>query len=547
MVSRSGAEEDRERTIPNQRGGNRQAVDNDPRAARDLAVAVVGVAAATAIALCTQMVDRSMAMFVAVPVATTVFSWRRYRDAASARHKLAELSMLDSLTGLHNRRSLPKWYERAVERAARTSSPLAVLFVDLDRFKAVNDTYGHDSGDLVIATIARRLRSAVRPSDRVIRYGGDEFVVLCNDIVTPPTATRIADRIIGVVEEPIDVNGAQVTLSASVGISIVNSRQCTMDQVLTTADSAMYRAKASGTGRCVILEPDETKTDSSVRLIDELRKAIEDEQFVLHYQPVVSLADKSMIGVEALLRWQHPERGLLLPGMFVEELEETELIVPVGAWVLAAAARQARAWQDGWPDRHFQVAVNVSTRQLADDGFPALVTQTLRETGVRPSRLCFEITEGSIMEDIDGAWATLRSAKERGIALALDDFGTGYSSLSYLRRFKTDVLKIDRTFVAGMGRGHEDRAIVEHVIGLAHSLGMTTVAEGIEREDQYDQLVRFGCDHGQGFWFSQAQPPDVITRLLDVTTRRTDFADFVLASSSATDMGRSGGASLPSV
>src|SRR5207248_4179 len=213
--------------------------------------------------------------------------------------------------------------------------------------------------------------------------------------------------------------------------------RCTMDQVLSTADSAMCRAKSSGTGQCVVLEPHRMPVDSRARLVEELHDAVEDGQFVLHYQPIVSLADKSMIGVEALLRWQHPERGLLLPGLFVEELEETGLIVPVGAWVLETAARQARIWQDEWPDRHFRVAVNVSGHQLADGGFSALVVETLRATGVRPSRLCFEITEGSIMEDIDGAWATLRSAKDRGIELSLDDFGTGYSSLSYLRRFKT--------------------------------------------------------------------------------------------------------------
>ncbi len=430
--------------------------------------------------------------------------------------------MRDSLTGLPNRRSLPEWYAKAVHRASRTSSPFAVLFIDLDRFKVVNETYGHEAGDRVIAAVTERLTSAVRGGDRLIRYGGDEFVILRNDVATTPSIVRVAEHIIDLVEQPIEVNGSLVTVSASVGITLVDGEGHTMDQVLSTADSAMHRAKSAGAGRCVVLEPRSPQRDDRQRLLDELRVAQQRGQFVVYYQPVVSLIDKSMVGVEALLRWQHPERGLLLPGMFVEELEETGLILPVGAWVLETSCRQAKAWQDEWPDRAFTVAVNLSPRQLSDPNFSDLAMATLDSSGVDPSRLCFEITESAIMDDIDGAWSTLRTAKEKGVELALDDFGTGFSSLSYLRRFKTDVLKIDRTFVDGLGRGQEDTAIVEHVIGLAHSLGMTTVAEGIEREEQYTQLVRFGCDHGQGFWFSRAQPPEIITQLLKVTSPRPE-------------------------
>ena len=504
----------------------------DPRTARDLALAVVGVVLATSLALGTRLVDRVLswaplaglnrngvvALLVALPVATTVFSFRRYRDAATARRELAAISMLDSLTGLPNRRSLPEWYAQAVARADATSSTLAVLFVDLDRFKAVNDRLGHDVGDLVVSTIARRLRHSVDHRDRVIRYGGDEFVLLCHDVVTKQLALRIAQRLVTAVEEPIDVDGSPVSLSASVGIALVDGTRCTMDQALSTADSAMYRAKALGSGQAVVLEPGDRDPDDRERRITELREALERGEFVVHYQPVVSMHDKSMIGVEALLRWQHPERGLLLPGLFVDDLEESRLILPVGAFVLETACRQAKLWQDEFPDRRFQVAVNVSGHQLADPEFSSFVTETVRATGVHPSHLCFEITEGAIMDDVDGAWATLRAAKERGIDLALDDFGTGFSSLSYLRRFKTDVLKIDRTFVTGLGRSVEDTAIVEHVIGLAHALGMRTVAEGIEREEQYTHLLTFGCDEGQGFWFSQAHPADVITRLLRLRT-----------------------------
>jgi diguanylate cyclase (GGDEF)-like protein len=538
--------------ISTPRGADPRLTVEDPRAARDLIVSVVVVMAVCAISFAAAGGDRKggMSVLIAVPVAATVFSVRRYRDAAAARRELAAVSMVDSLTGLPNRRSLAGWYARAIEKASRTSSPVAVLFVDLDRFKSVNDTYGHDAGDCVLTTVAHRLRSAVQTRDRVVRYGGDEFVVLCNDTVTRPSSVRLAERISALVQEPIAIGGTQISVTASVGISIVDSEQCTMEQALSTADSAMDQAKSSGRGQCAVLDSGRVQYDDRESLIDELRVAVEQHQFVLHYQPVVSLADRSLVGVEALLRWQHPERGLLLPGLFVEELEESGLILPVGAWVLETACRQARAWQDNWPYRPFQVALNLSGVQLSDPDFSRLVIDTLRQTGVRPSRLCLEITEGAIIDDIDGAWATLRSAKERGVKLALDDFGTGFSSLSYLRRFKTDVLKIDRTFVAGLGRGQEDTAIVEHVIGLAHSLGMTTVAEGIEREDQYNELMRFGCDHAQGFWFSQAQTAEVINRLLDLTSAPADREgydrdDSDLAFASTLDSNR--GASFPPV
>jgi len=521
------------------RGWSARCSGDDSRAARDLVFASLAVLAVSAVAFVVSGVDQRdvLAILIAVPVAATILSFRRYREAVSARRDLAELSMRDSLTGLPNRRSFPEWYAKAVEQASRTASPFAVMFIDLDRFKVVNDTYGHEAGDQVISAVTERLTSVARRDDRVIRYGGDEFVILRNDVATKPSVVRAAEEIIDLVEQPIDVNGSLVSVSASVGITIVDGEDNPMDQVLTTADSAMYRAKSAGPGRCVVLEPRTLELDDRQRLLDELRVAYRRGQFVLYYQPVVSLVHKSMVGVEALLRWQHPERGLLLPGMFVEELEETGLIVPVGAWVLETACRQAKAWQDEWPDREFRLAVNLSPCQLSDPEFSDRAMETLQRTGVDPSWLCFEITESALMDDIDGAWTTLRTAKELGVELALDDFGTGFSSLSYLRRFKTDVLKIDRTFVDGLGRDEEDAAIVEHVIGLAHSLGMTTVAEGIEREEQYLQLLRFGCDHGQGFWFSRAQPAEIITQLLKMTSPRRERTPALSGTGSASAVG----------
>ncbi|HEV3227078.1 MAG TPA: bifunctional diguanylate cyclase/phosphodiesterase [Acidimicrobiales bacterium] len=504
---------------------------DDPRAARDVALAVIAVIVVTMGALSTHAVDHALSLapfgfrnlngiiplLLAVPVATTVFSFRRYRDASQARRELARISMLDSLTGLPNRRSLPTWYQRGVARAAEDASHMAVLFVDLDHFKAVNDTHGHDIGDQLLAEVALRLKSAVRPSDRVVRYGGDEFVILGNDVVVAQAATRLAERVIAALEEPFDLGDQRITISASVGIAVVDAHSGSMDSVLGAADSAMYEAKSRGTGNFVVVDAaHEHQPSRRARQDKELREALDDGQFILHYQPVVAVSDARMVGAEALIRWNHPERGLVFPGEFIQDLEDSGLIVPVGQWVLQEACRQAREWQDAFPDTTFRVKLNVSASQLARPDFGDIVVAALRETGVRPERVCFEITESALMHDVAGAWATLRQAKDRGITLALDDFGTGYSSLNHLRRFNLDYLKIDKSFVDGLGRTQEDTAIIEHVIGLAHALGLAVVAEGIEQEHQYTALRLLGCDYAQGFFFSRGQPAEVITRLLRI-------------------------------
>jgi EAL domain-containing protein (putative c-di-GMP-specific phosphodiesterase class I) len=256
-----------------------------------------------------------------------------------------------------------------------------------------------------------------------------------------------------------------------------------------------------------------------MKQIDALREALEHNQFVLHYQPVVKATDAGLTGAEALIRWEHPDRGLVFPGDFIQDLEVSGLIVPVGAWVLEEACRQARVWQDEFPDRTFRVKLNVSATQLAQPDFNETVVTALNATGVHPDRICFEITESALMDDVAKAWATLRQAKDRGITLALDDFGTGYSSLTHLRRFNLDYLKIDKSFVDGLGRNPEDTAIIEHVIGLAHTLGLKVVAEGIEEEAQYKALRVLGCDFAQGYFFSRPQPAEVISHLLRLSTR----------------------------
>jgi diguanylate cyclase (GGDEF)-like protein len=509
---------------------------DDPRAARDLALAVIAVVAVTTGALSTRAVDHALSLapfgfnnlngivplLLAVPVATTVFSFRRYRDAAAARQELAKLSMLDSLTGLPNRRSLPAWYERGLARAVEEASHMAVLFVDLDHFKVVNDTHGHDIGDQLLVEVGHRLRGAVRPNDRVVRYGGDEFVILGNDVVTEHAATRLAERVIELLEAPFEFDMQRIEISASIGIAVVDANSRSMDVVLSSADAAMYEAKNQGTGRFVVVDSGrEQQSGRRTRQDKELREALETGQFVLHYQPVVAVSDASMVGAEALIRWNHPERGLVFPGEFIQDLEDTGLIVPVGTWVLGEVCRQAREWQDAFPDKQFKVKLNVSASQLAQADFGDVITEALRNTGVRPDRICFEITESALMHDVAGAWAMLRQAKDRGITLALDDFGTGYSSLNHLRRFNLDYLKIDKSFVDGLGQSQADTAIIEHVIGLSHALGLKVVAEGIEQEDQYQALRRLGCDFAQGFLFSRGQPAEVITRLLRISAAPT--------------------------
>ena len=504
---------------------------DDPRAARDLALCVLVVILVTLAALSTNAVDLALAnapfglrnlngiipLLLSVPVATTVFSYRRYRDAAQARGALEQLSMLDGLTGLPNRRSLPAWYERGIARSANDGSNMAVLFVDLDHFKAVNDQYGHDVGDQLLVEVAQRLRNTVRPRDRVVRYGGDEFVILGSDVLVPQAATRLAERVIAALEEPFHVDDLRIHISASVGIAVVDGRTGPMDMVLIAADSAMYEAKAMGKGNFVVVDSLRRKhSERRVPHFDALRRAIDEEQFVLHYQPVVSALDGSIVGAEALLRWEHPENGLVFPGEFVQDLEYSGLMPAAGAWVLHEAALQARRWYDDFGPRNFRVKLNVSASQLAQPSFNETVESALHRSGVRPDWLCLEITEGALLQDVTRAWATLRRAKDRGIALALDDFGTGYSSLTHLRSFNLDYLKIDKSFVDGLGHSRDDTAIVEHVIGLAHALGLKVVAEGVEQESQQQALIAMNCDYAQGYLFSRPQPAEVITRLLRI-------------------------------
>jgi len=453
------------------------------------------------------------ALLLLAPVAVAVCVQRRYRVATRLRDAMEVLSQFDHLTGLPNRQALNTW-TGIQDRASTALGTPCVLFVDIDRFKHVNDTHGHRVGDELLVEVASRLRASVRAEDTVVRLGGDEFLVLCADVLSQAAAERLAMRVKAAIEPPVLIGAERIRISASIGIALADRRDVGLDQLIHHADRAMYRSKAGGPGTIAVADPD----DAAAPLVTEaeLVQALRREELRLHYQPLVRLDDERMIGVEALLRWEHPVHGLIPPAHFVPLLEESGLIVPAGAWVLEEAARQARLWQRRTGgQRELHVSVNVSPRQLNQADFTEVAREAIGRSGADPRHLCLEITEGALLRDPAAAWASLRQLKAIGVSLALDDFGTGFSSLSYIRRFDLDVLKIDRSFVTGIADSDEDRAIVEHVIGLAHALGMSAVAEGVEDEAQSLVLRSLGADAIQGYWYSRPVPAAAIDACLD--------------------------------
>ncbi|MEZ5141947.1 MAG: bifunctional diguanylate cyclase/phosphodiesterase [Acidimicrobiales bacterium] len=503
----------------------------DGRAGRDLAWIVVVCVAVAVLAVATDGISRLLswadglsasnlngvlALLVVVPVAAGVYAVRRYRDASRAREALRELSSRDRLTGLPNRRFLGEGFDEMLRQVRRYNGRIGVFFVDLDGFKKVNDTHGHEVGDELMIAVTDRLRGTLTPKDEIVRYGGDEFVVLCPEITNALSAERIARSIIEAVERPFTVGEDSLRISASVGIAITEERCTRPDEVLRDADAAMYRAKAAGPGKWALFDRSMRDQITPSTAERRLREALAAGEFRLYYQPIVSLWTKRLVGVEALLRWDDPDQGMIGPDEFLPALEDTGLIVPVGAWVIDEVCHQSRRWQDQFPDRPpLNIKTNVAARQLAQANFVEHLRDCLQRSGVDADRICLEISEGALMYDVASAWSTLRAAKALGISLALDDFGTGYSSLSYLRQFSLDLLKIDKSFVDGLLTSPEDATIVEHVIGMAKALGIVTVAEGVETEEQVERLRAMSCDLAQGYYFSHPQPPDVIAHLLD--------------------------------
>ena len=423
-----------------------------------------------------------------------------------AEERLAHTALHDSLTGLPNRSLILNRIEQMHARARRQHTPTAALFIDLDNFKDINDTLGHEAGDQLLAGVAARLATALREGDTVGRLGGDEFVVLVEDASLGAGSDMVAERIRDVLATPFQVSASDVPLRVTASIGIAEGDRLEAGELLRDADIALYRAKAAGKDRSATFVPTMHEEINGQRAMEvDLQHALQDHQFFLQYQPTIDLTTGHFNGVEALLRWHHPERGVIQPSGFIRALESSGLIVPVGKWVLHEACRQGVQWHEN--GHGMAMSVNVSAIQLEQDRILDDVHGALSTTGFDPGMLILELTESTLMNDVQATLARLNLLKTLGVRLAIDDFGTGYSSLSYLRQFPIDVLKIDKSFVSGMAETKESAAIVHTLVQLGKVLGLTTVAEGVESASQRDRLRAEGVNVGQGFLFSR--PLDV--------------------------------------
>jgi len=434
-----------------------------------------------------------------------------------AEHQLQHDALHDGLTGLANRVLFMDRLACALADLQRQATPhFAVLFFDLDRFKNVNDSLGHTLGDKLLVGIARRLEHFLRPGDTVARLGGDEFAILLHRVETASGAIHVAERIQEILNMNFSIDSHDVFVTASIGIAHSATGYLNPEEILRDADIAMYRAKAGGKARYEIFDRDMHQSAVALlKLETELRQAVQREEFLMHFQPIVSLNHGRIVGFEGLVRWQHPERGLVSPSQFIAVAEETGLIVPMGWWVLRESCRQTREWQLRFPsDPPLWVSVNMSGKLFMKKKMVDRLCGILEETGLEPPSLRIEVTENVVMDHADVAIRNLMELRALGVQLSIDDFGTGYSSLSYLQRFHYDELKIDRSFVSRLGQVGDSRAIVETILSLANNLGIGVVAEGIETAEQVDRLRKMDCPHGQGYWFSRPLTAAAATELI---------------------------------
>ena len=433
------------------------------------------------------------------------------------KQRLLHDALHDRLTGLSNRALFMDRLEQAFARLERHPDTLfAVLFLDFDRFKNINDSLGHLAGDQLLKAIARRLLECLRPGDTVSRFGGDEFALLLEGVTDLSEATLVAERVQDAMRRPFQLGSQEVFSSASIGIALGHENYERAEDLLRDADMAMYRAKARGKARHEVFDAEmHTRAVTLLQLETDLRWAIEREEFRLHYQPIVTLESGQIVGFEALIRWQHPERGLVAPAEFIPIAEETGWIVPIGHWVLQEACAQLAAWQAEFPAQtSLSMSVNLSGKQFSQPDLIEIIKNIIRETGIAPGTLKLEITESAIMEDAQTVTSRLIELRQLGVKLGLDDFGTGYSSLSYLHRFPLDTLKIDRSFVARLLEDGENREIVRTIVTLGKNLGMNVVAEGVEEARQLSDLRGLDCQQGQGFFFARPLPASEAIRLL---------------------------------
>jgi diguanylate cyclase (GGDEF)-like protein len=443
--------------------------------------------------------------------------WRK-----KAERQMEYLAHHDTLTGLPNRVLVQDRFVQAKSRADRDGTKLALLFLDLDGFKTINDSLGHGVGDALLRQIAERLGGCVRDSDTISRLGGDEFLVLLSGIASADDTGPVLLKVLERLHEPVRVEARELSTSVSIGVSIYPDDGRDFDTLLKKADMAMYRAKDAGRNTYRYFDEQmNVEAVEQLALRSDLRHALERSEFVLHYQPQIELATGRVVGAEALVRWNHPERGMVMPMRFIPAAEESGLIIPLGAWVMHEACRQAAAWRRaGLPP--LVMAVNLSAVQFRRGDVEQTVLAVLEAAGLPPEWLELELTESILIHESEGALATVRRLKQQGVRFSIDDFGTGYSSLSYLKRFEIDKLKIDRSFVRDLAVDPDDAAIVRAIIQMARSLGLSTIAEGVETDEMLSRLRAFGCDEAQGYYFARPMPVQDFERYLHEQNARAD-------------------------